>query len=225
MLDVHVDVIYQEVSVGSWRPLILSSFLLSVSLPLLLFGEKVFRPFACVFSGVSGSVTVFYLSSLLPFDNCNVRLISSSIAGLFLALTALCILKTGLFLVSGVGSALLSHYMLMSFYRNEFSLFQMPTYYYIVLVSTFVCGSIASIFKRKALILSASALIGSVCMLFSIHILAESTGNTVISPDVNLAIVISLSLFSILFQAYIFPLYKKRVKKKRKEVKDEELHD
>ena len=104
--DVHALVVQDDAAFG-----VAVGFLMILSLLLLGGGEKLVRPLSALVGGLAGAVGAFWATSL--FDEkmeCMARLITSAVAGVLCAVLALCIFKTGLFVLGAGAFATATHF-------------------------------------------------------------------------------------------------------------------
>lgn len=157
---------------------VLTSTLVLLSIVLLVNGERLVRPLCALIGGVGGSVVTFVLLSHAP---CEVRLVASGFAGVLLALFALFVLKTGLFLVGAVASGGLTHLV-----YETLPLDPRSAWYYVAVGTGGLAGAVVSQCQRSHFVRIASSLIASGGIAAALVLVADHLGGTI--PDIVLLV-------------------------------------
>ena len=119
-----------------------------VSLALLVRGEKLVRPLGAVLGGLAGVVVAFMASAAAGIEACEVRIVAAGIAGVLLAVVALCLLKAGLFLLGAAGMGVVGHLAYVSLPIDAsgapFELLGIPAYHYFAVGGAAIFGGVVS---------------------------------------------------------------------------------
>lgn len=186
-------------------------------------GEELMRPLAAISGGLGATAATFVLSSLF-FDDCNVRLVASGIAGVMAAILALCILKSGLFILGAAGFGAITHLVYDALPLEDvsppFTLLGRSGYYYIAMGVAVFSGAIIAWCQKKPFVRITSSLIGGAGLSFTTWIVAERAGERL--PSVALlAILVASVVVGVPTQKYTKQYREKRRTRKRAEKKYE----
>lgn len=210
----QVHSLYMEED-AAFATVALSIFL--VSLLFIAQGEELMRPLATIVGSTVGSVAVFVLSALFV-DDCLARLVISGVAGVLVALLALCVLKSGIFILGSVGFASITHlvYDTLPLDKVEppFRILDRSGYYYIAMTVAVVGGAIIAYWQKKSFIRISSSLIGGGGIAFTIWLVCDRVGENVSSLVLLVVLVLSVCV-GVPLQKYI----KKRREKRKQERK------
>ena len=186
--------------------------LILTSMALLAAGEHFVRPLSATIAGVTVAGFVFVLSEIaenaiaLP---CEVRLIVSGVAGILAAILALCLLKTGLFLIGAGGFGVVAHYAYDALPLDEvpapFLLVGRSAYYYLVILLAGIVGAVASHWQRTHFVRLSSALLGGGGIAWSVHLISfRATGkHGAASPLVLLGILAVFTGIGVALQRHL----------------------
>lgn len=210
----QVHSLYMEED-AAFATVALSIFL--VSLLFIAQGEELMRPLATIVGSSVGAVAVFILTALFV-DDCLARLVISGVAGVLVALLALCALKSGIFILGSAGFASITHLVYDTLPLDDveppFRILGRSGYYYIAMAVAVVGGAIIAYWQKKSFIRITSSLIGGGGLTFTIWLVCDRVGENV--PSLALLVVLVLSVcIGVPLQKYI----KKRREKRKQERK------
>lgn len=135
-----------------------------VSLALLVRGEKLVRPLGAVLGGLAGVVVAFLASAAAGIEACEVRVVAAGIAGVLLAVVALCLLKAGLFLLGAAGMGVVGHLAYVSLPIDAsgapFELLGIPAYHYFAVGGAAIFGGVVSQLQKKHFVRTVSSALG-----------------------------------------------------------------
>ena len=156
-------------------------FLIGVSLALITHGEKLVRPLAGVAGGVVGAAGIFLTTGLFERPpSCEIRLAAAGIAGVILAALAICVLKTALFLVGGVGLASVAHLVWESLpvggVEGPFTLFSRPGWYYVAVGGSAVVGAVVSQAQKERFTQIVSSTLGGSGVAAGVYLVSDRSG-------------------------------------------------
>lgn len=196
------------------------TLLLATSLVLLTHGERLIRPLAGLLGGVAGGGGAFVLTRLFrPALPCEVRLILAGVSGVVVAVVAICILKTGLFLIGAFGLGSVAHLVWDSLplghVRGPFTLLSRPGWYYIAVGSTALVGAVVSQWKRRTFTRIASAVLGGTGLATGVHLLYARNDSTA-PPLLLLCVLIGSSVAGCVTQHALETWRRKRRAAKRR---------
>lgn len=184
--------------------LLAALFLVSAS--LLTHGERLVRPYAAVIGGVLGGGTAFALAhsvaSSLP---CEARVAIAASAGIALAALAVCMLKTGLFLLGAFGLGAVAHLAWESLplagVRGPFAIGGRPGWYYAAVGGSATVGALVAQARRRHFLRIASAVLGGVGLACGVQ-LAYARGGAAAPPAVLLLVAVAASIAGASAQHY-----------------------
>lgn len=214
----HIDAafidVHQFVMTGDVGFTVLLVGLVLLGSSLLFAGEQLVRPLGAVVGGIGGFVAVFVLTALVdPPMKCEVRLIVSGATGLFAAILALCILKTGIFLLGAASLAAVTHLVYDAIpipeHSSDVQLLGRSGYYYLAMSVSVVVGGILSYYQRANFVRIASSLLGAGCVVLAVYMVVDRTDAS-LSPIVALVILGSATLGGVAIQRYRSRLRKRR---------------
>lgn len=155
--------------------------LLVTSLLLLAMGERLVRPLGAVLAGAAAAVAGFVFTRSL--DACPARLAIAGTASVLAAVVALCLFKTGLFVLGAAGFGAVGHFVYEALplenVKPPFVLLGRSGYYYLAVGATALVGAIASQFQRTHFVRIASSLVGGGGLAFGTHLIADRAGHPV----------------------------------------------
>ena len=181
-IDNAVSQLQHTVTRVDWGIVVASTLLLTLSATLLVFGERLVRPLSAIVGGLGGAAAVFVLSALFdpPLD-CEVRLIAASVGAILAAIIALCIFKTGMFILGAAGFGAVTHLVYDALPLPppdpSFALLGRSGYYYIIMFVSVVLGGILSYLQRKQFIRITSSLIGGGLLVLTVYIITDASGH------------------------------------------------
>ena len=206
-LDNHVENLARGVVEHDAGFVVSLAMLLAISFTLLVFGERIVRPLVGILGGLAGAGGSLVLTGL--FDRpvaCEVRLVVAGVAAVIIAVLAICLLKTGLFLLGAFGLASLVHLMWESLplqsVEGPFTLFSKPGWYYIAVGSGAITGAIVSQIQKKKFTRIASSVLGGTGIAAGIVLICEREGTSA-PPLLLLGVVASLSVTGSIVQHYL----------------------
>ena len=174
------------------------AMLFGVSILLLAYGERLVRPLAGILGGVFGAGGAFFLTGI--FENpvpCEIRLAIAAVAGIILAVFAIFILKTGLFLLGAFGLGSIVHLVWESLplegVSGPFTLFSRPGWQYIAVGTGGVVGAVVSQIQRKNFTRIASSVLGGSGVAAGVYMIFERHDSTA-PPLLLLALVLICSI-------------------------------
>lgn len=208
----------------------------AASVALLVVGEHIVRPMAGIVAGVLSTGAVFMVTSLAPID-CLVRVIVSLGTGLTAAVAALCLLKTGIFLVGAASFGAAAHFVydtlpLESVVSSEatWMAFGVPFPYLATVGVAGTVGAVLAYVARKQLLRVTTALLGGCGIAWTVHLTADHfvlgddagsgeqrMGEDPASPLLLLCIAFVATLAGVGAQTY---LAQRNVKKPKREEED-----
>ena len=162
--------------------------LVLASLALLGWGERLVRPLAGAAGGLFGAGAALWLTQLVsPEPACAARLAIAAAAAVVLALLALCLLKTGLFLLGAASLGTLAHYAYIALPdgvlpADPFVLFDVSGWHYIVVGAGGVVGAAASLLQRRAFVRIASSVLGGGGLALATQLGLSASGRVVPPP-------------------------------------------
>lgn len=167
-----------------------------VSISLLTHGEELVRPLAAIVGGLVGGGGGFLLTRFFqPSLPCEARLGVAGVAAVVVATLAICVLKTGLFLLGAFGLGSIAHLVWESLplkdVEGPFILFARPGWYYIAVGAAGVAGAVASQLQKKHFTRIASSVLGGSGLAVGTHLVFSRSGQT--APPVLLLCVVVLS--------------------------------
>lgn len=207
---------------------IASSVIVVPSLLLLGYGEHIVRPMSAVVGGTAGSVAMYFVLTRIinTYIQCEVRLVISGISGLLLALFALFVLKTGLFLIGAAAVGGLTHLVYESLPLSElkppFVIAGRSGWYFIAITGGVLIGAILSQCQKKNFVRIISSLLGGggiAAATFLVALRIDATYN--LSSVVLLAIVATSTLLGTLIQ---HTLSKRKKERKIKMAAEKNMH-
>lgn len=182
--DVH-ELVSEFATQTSAGALVATGALALVSLALLTHGERLVRPLGGALGGLAGAVLAFVFSAAAGLP-CEVRVAAAAIAGVLLAVVALCLLKTGLFLLGASGMGVLGHlaYSSVPFDDSDapFRLFGMSGWYFVTVGGSAVVGGIVSQVQKKHFVRTVSSALGGSGLAVCTHVLLVHFGADELSP-------------------------------------------
>ena len=208
-------------SVWSWGP---AALLLLLGCVLLVQGEFFVRPIAATVGGVGG-VLVSYVLTGWGGMQCDGRLVVASVSGIVLALVAVCVLKTGIFLLGGAALASVTHLVYESLNVTpdpRFEWLGRSGYYYIAIVVASVGGGILSFLQRRKLLRILSSAAGGGCLVLSLHIVWRTTSESSPPSLVSLLVLLTSTLAGCCVQ---HSLHRRRVSRRRPSRKSRDDND
>lgn len=146
-----------------------------VSAALLVDGERLVRPLGGLVGATvgGGAVLVFANDTGLP---CEVQLGGAAVAALLLGLLAMCLLKTGIFLVGAAGAGAVAHLVYealpLSGLNPPFVLFGLSGWYFAAVGGASVVGAVVSLLKRKSFVRVISSIVGAGGIAALVHLVA-----------------------------------------------------
>ena len=191
---------------------------------LLLFGEHIVRVTAAVLSGGIGAILVFVMTRYFqPSLACAARLGISLTAGVILAILALCLLKTGLFVLGAVSFGALAHLLWDSFPLQDvsgpFTIATRAGWYYISIGGASIVGGIVAHKERKKLMRAASSAVGASGLAFVTFLAFDRSGDEVPAP-ILLVLLVGGTLLGLFVQTYL-----SKRKKRRRTLNDRDRGD
>lgn len=175
-----------------------------LSVTLLVYGERLVKPISVLIGGLGGGGAVYVITSFIDDDmSCTSRLILSTIAGVLLALIALCLFNTGILLLGAAGFATISHFVYNSLPLEDvdppFLLLGVSGYYYLTIASSVVIGGVIAYCQKEVFIRICSSCIGGGGVGLIIFLVFDRT-EIQLSSIVLLLIVVVSSLIGVCFQ-------------------------
>lgn len=150
---------------------------------LLVKGEHVVRAMSAAVAGVGAAGAVFVLSEFVDDVPCVARIGVAGGAGVIAAVLALCLLKTGLFLLGAAGFGVVAHYAYGALPLGDvappFVLMGRSGYYYIAIAAAGVVGAVASHWQRTHFVRISSSLLGGGGLAWTVHLVAERSDSTI----------------------------------------------
>lgn len=206
-LDAFVDSLSENIARDdvSFGVGLLSLFL--VSFALLTHGERLVRPLAAVLGGVLGGGGTFLLTRGIDISiPCEARLAVAAVAGVVLAVLAMCVLKTGLFLLGALGLGATAHLVWESLpldgVAGPFTLAGRAGWYYIVVGGAALTGAVVSQLQKKRFTRIASSVLGGSGLAVGVHLMYARNGTTA-PPALLLGVVIGSSIAGSFTQHYL----------------------
>lgn len=184
------------------------------SLLLLLRGERVVRIVTVILVGLSGVMASYVLADSL---SCEGRLVFSASVGAICAISCACLLRSGFFLVGGVGFGAAGHFLYDTLPLKDASppleFLSISAYQYMFLLGSGVIGCVIACFMKKDLLRLSSSLLGgtgiSLCVVLASDRLSPSSPP---HPLLLLGIVIVCTTAGTLFQREMHRRRKNRKK-------------
>ena len=172
--------------------------LILVCTALLVWGGHISRTVSLVSGGILGGVGVFMLTGLSNNSvACHIRFILSGVSCLIVSLMTLFLVKTGLFIIGGVGLASITHLVWESLPLGNvtglFSLFNRPGWYFVAVGSGGIVGAVISQLYRKHFLRLASSMLGACGLTLSLALLFERND---IDIPLFVLVVLTFTLFS-----------------------------
>jgi hypothetical protein len=179
--------------------------LLVPSALLLVAGEQLMRVLSSLTAGVAAAVTVFLVTETIqPTIACETRLVVAAIAGVGAAVVAICIIRTGLFILGAAGFGAVAHLVYDSLplenVDGPFSLLGRPGYYYLVMGGMIILGAIVGVMQKREFVRISSSLLGAGGVTLVLHVAVERGGERV--PPVALLLVLLVSTVGGVFVQY-----------------------
>jgi hypothetical protein len=171
-----------------------ASALAGISLLLLVAGGELMRPLSAIVAGVGGGVAVFVLTAAVSMG-CETRLIVSGVGAILSALTAACLIRSGLFVLGAGGFAVVTHFVYDALplhdVRGPFVLLGRSGYYYIAMLVTIVLGAAVGMCQKKHFVRVSSSLLGGGGLALTTHLVVHRTGGTL--PSLGVLAILLLS--------------------------------
>ena len=166
-----------------------------VSLLLLVKGEALVRPLSALVAALVATGAVFVLSDFAEDMACMARVAVAATAGVLAAVLALCLFKTGLFLLGAAGFGVVGHFVYDALpLRNvppPFVLMGRSGYYYLILLVLSVVGAVASFWQRVHFVRISSSLLGGSGVAWTVHLVADrASGRANTVPSLVLLILL-----------------------------------
>lgn len=217
-LDVAVDdvrVLFGE-SEGGF--VVACGALVVASLLLLVMGESWVRPMSAVVAGISAGVVVFVVSAFVEeWMPCVARLVVACVAAVCGAVLALCIFKTGLFVIGAAGFGAVAHLVYESLPMENISppfvLAGRSGYYYATLTVAGLVGAVVSQFMRTHFVRISSSLLGGGGLALTVHLVATRSDDTV--PGIVLLLVLLVSTVGGVGIQYRVARYRRKKREQR----------
>ena len=143
---------------------------------LLIAGETLVRPLGAVVGGVGGAVAAFVLTALVDDMACGVRLAVAGVSGAVGALLALCVLRTGVFLLGAGGLATVTHFVYDALPLEGGALLGRSAYYYGAMAAAALVGGVLAHCQRRDVLRLASSLVGGGCLVLALHLGLDRAG-------------------------------------------------
>lgn len=210
--------------------------LASASVAMLVIGEHIVRPLGGIVAGVLATGAMFVVTSFTSTIDCIVRIIVALGTGLTATVAALCLLKTGIFLVGAASFGAAAHYVYdalpldgLAPAEDTWMAFGVPVYYLATVGISGIVGAVMAHVAQRQLLRVTTALLGGCGVALTVHIVTEvymisqeigsgaSTIPNPISPLILLCIAFLSTLSGVGAQTYIA---KRKIKKPKKD--DEE---
>lgn len=156
-----------------------SGSLVVASLVLLVLGERLARPLGAAVAGAVAAVAgfVFTRAGELP---CAARLAIAGTACVLAAVLALCLFKTGLFVLGAAGFGTVAHYVYAALpldgVEPPFVVLHRSGYYYLAVGTAATAGGIATQCQRAHVVRISSALVGGGGLAYATHLVADRAG-------------------------------------------------
>lgn len=179
----EIDIIYEDgmrgvhTDMGFWTLVLLGG---TISSSLLVFGEKLARPFAglLAFAGGTSFVYVVTQSSGLP---CIPRVVLALVGGLSMASLAWCLLKGGLFVLGGAAFGSVAHFVYEAIRPSDdqtpFEIVGRSAYYLITVGVAGLSGAIVAVVMRKHVLRVTSSLLGGAGLTAVVHAVSSRIAN------------------------------------------------
>ena len=149
--------------------------LLSLSILLVVRGEKIVRPVSVLLGGAGGAVATYAL--FLDSLSCVQRLIVSAVAGVSASLLVLCLLGNGIALLGGVASGTVVHLVYHSLPLDSvsppFEVSGTSGVYLLAVGGSFLAGGIVSCIYRSSLLRIVSSLVGGSGLSLLVYLVVE----------------------------------------------------
>ena len=175
------------------------------SLLLLLYGKKVIRFVAAVAGAAAGLIVTFVLSGTIEFS-CEARLAVAAASGLIVGILALCIFKSGLFLLGGLGAGAITYLtwesLPLDWVTGPFTIEKRPGWFYITIFIGGLMGAVLSQFNKKTFTLTLSCLAGGVGISSTVYLVFDRFDMD-ISSLILLLIAIGVTFLGIVVQTHI----------------------
>lgn len=150
-----------------------------VSAVLLSHGERLVRPLGGALAGLGGAVVAFVFSAAAGFP-CELRVGAAGVAGILLAVVALCLLKTGLFLLGAAGLGVVGHLAYVSVPFDDsgapFELLGRSGYYFITIAVCVLFGGLVSQIQKKHFVRTVSSALGGSGLGVCTHVVLVRLG-------------------------------------------------
>ena len=163
------------------------------SLLLLAAGEQLMRTLSALTAGVGGGVAVFVITEAVrPPVACETRLVVAAIAGVGAAVLAVCVVRTGLFVLGAAGFGVVTHLVYDSLPLDgsggDLVLLGRPIYYYLAMAAMILLGAVVGALQRREFVRISSSLLGAGGMTLLLHLAVERAGGRV--PPIALLVVL-----------------------------------
>ena len=160
---------------------------------LLVRGETLVRPMAALVGGGAAAVAVYVLTALVDDATCVARLVASGVAAVLAAVLALCVFKTGLFVLGAAGFGAVAHLLYESLplggLAPPFVLLGRSGYYYLTLAAAAVVGAVVAYVQRTHFVRISSSLLGGGGVALAVWLLADRAGED--APPLALLVVLA----------------------------------
>lgn len=176
-LDIFVNEVDQVTRTGDVGVIIIVSSLVLLGGLLLVAGEQLVRPLGAVVGGIGGTIATFVVTAIFDME-CEPRLITSGVMGIFTAALALFVLKTGIVLLGASSLAAVTHLVYDSLplgvpVDGGFVLLGRSGYYYVAMIVAVVVGGIVAYVQRKNFLRIASSLLGGGAWTLATFVICE----------------------------------------------------
>lgn len=192
----------------------------AVSGVLLTHGERLVRPLGGALAGLGGALVAFVGSQAAGFA-CELRVAAAGVAGVLLAVLALCLLKTGLFLLGAAGLGVVGHLAYVSVPFDDsgapFELMGLSGYYFITVGACVVVGGVVSQIQKKHFVRTVSSALGGSGLGTCTHIVLARSGATSATPAAPLLVALLGAAGGCVAQSRLEAWRKRRKEHRRKE--------
>lgn len=176
------------------------------STALLLDGKNLLRPLGGVLGAVSGAVGAFILLGSMGTDiPCEVELGLIAFSAMLVMMLALCVLKTGVFLIGAAGAGALGHLVYEALpipaeAAAPFRLFDRSGWYFIAVGGAGILGAVLAIVQKKSFVITMSATLGACGIAALVYVAFERASGSEPPSLLLLATVFVLTPLGAVFQ-------------------------
>lgn len=178
------------------------------SLALLTHGERLVRPLSALVGAVGAAIGVFVATALFdPPPDCMLRLGASGVAAVLAAVLALCIFKTGLFVLGATGVAAVTHFVYEALPLDgvppPFVLLGRSGYYYAAMLVAAVVGAAVAYAQHTHFVRISSSLVGAGGLALLCHLVVGRVNGEAVPGVALLGILVVATLAGVATQRYL----------------------